>query len=232
MLGLVLVATLAAPHLDAGQWIEAKQAIERARYAFVIGSAKPPFDEAYPRSFFEKLHAAGRERERVLQHVFAVAITARMLDDELGRIERDTKAPEQWSAMKAAVHDDRQLLEDVICRPLLVDRILRQKFAFDENIQARRHDEARRARIALMKGRIPASAIDVHIDPDALEPAAMAALSKELKKSGDVSTILEFHDRFEVYKLIRVEAGKSWRAHLVRISKENFDTWYEQARTR
>jgi hypothetical protein len=65
--------------------------------------------------------------------------------------------------------------------------------------------------------------------PRPLEPEAAAILEKELRNPGDVSTILEHRDRFEVYRLIEITPA-AWRVEAVRLAKEDFDGWYERAR--
>ena len=52
---------------------------------------------------------------------------------------------------------------------------------------------------------------------------------KELKKSGDVTTILEERDRFSVLRLIAVTED-SWTVEAVRFPKVDFDEWFEKAR--
>src|SRR5712691_1077484 len=89
---------------------EAERAVERARYGFVIGASRS-FDEAYPRSTFEKRVERERAEERVLGEVFGLHATAELLAREFDRIEATTKAPEQWAAIKKALHDDRRLIE-------------------------------------------------------------------------------------------------------------------------
>jgi hypothetical protein len=269
ILGVLWAAVFAACAAQAAavthaQRIDAARAIERARYAFVIGT-KPPFDERYTKAFFVTQLKEQEERERVLRQAFGIVITPKDLAREFERIEKSTKAPDQWEAMKAAVSNDRRLLQEVVCRPLLVDQILRAKFAFDQRIHAAQHEAARRARGEFLAGREPAGAKSLTIErranasewtdadverakveasvprvlappadpagvtPVLLEPEARAALEKELLQPGDVSTILEYPDRFEVYRL-QASTPDSWRVDAVRFAKENFDLWYEEAR--
>jgi hypothetical protein len=77
--------------------------------------------------------------ERLLKGAFGIRVTPELLAQELDRIEKSTKAPDQWEAIKKALGDDRRLIEEVFCRPLLVDRALRAKLAFDQKIHAAPH---------------------------------------------------------------------------------------------
>src|SRR5688572_4335135 len=99
--------------------VHAERAVERARYAFVIGTTRP-FDELYPRSVFEKRVERELSEEAVLQRVFGLSPTARSLAGEFDRIEKTTRAPEQWAAIKQALGNDRRFIEEIFCRPLLV----------------------------------------------------------------------------------------------------------------
>ena len=218
---------------------EEERAVERARYRFVIGATRP-FDEVYPRSVFEKRVKRELAEERVLQTVFSLSVTPKLLAEEFERIEKTTKAPDQWQAIKRALKDDRRLIEEIFCRPLLVGRALRARFDFDPKIHAVAHQGAREARAAFLAGKKPREARvqllrrkpEVAPDTDELLrqaqaetslPRVLAAresgeanapvsvdaemarvLEKELKKSGDVTTILEERDRFSVLRLIAV----------------------------
>ena len=58
-----------------------------------------------------------------------------------------------------------------------------------------------------------------------------AVLEKELKRPGDVTTILEERDGFEVFRLVEVTT-QSWRVEAVRFPKLDFDSWLERQRGR
>ncbi len=244
--------------------LDYERAVERTRYQFVIGNTRP-FDEVYPRSVFEKRVQREAAEERVLKNVFGLAVTPKLLDQELDRIEKSTKAPDQWEAIKKTLKNDRRLIEEVFCRPLLVDRALRAKFAFDQKIHAVPHQKAREARAAFLEGKqVPGSKVvvarrkgeaaptteemlgkakeeasvprvlsppkeDQQSGPVTLDPEVTAVLEKELKRPGDVTTILEERDCFEVFRLIEV-TNESWKLDAVRFSKVDFDSWLERQR--
>ncbi len=250
--GLPLLLTPAAR-------VDYERAVERARYQFVIGNTKP-FDEVYPRSVFEKRVRNELAAERVLRRAFGLSITPKLLDAEFQRIEKTTKAPEQWEAIKAVLKNDRRLIEEVFCRPLLVDRALHQKFAFDQQIHAGPHQMARSARAELLAGKAPRGVSvlqlrraaeaapstdellgeakkesdsprvmqppgkELETGPVPLVPELAAVLEKELRKPGDVTTILEERDRFEVFRLIAM-TQESWKVEAVRFPKVDFDSW-------
>ena len=158
----------AAPPLSFLDRVEGERAVEKARYAFVVGATKP-FDEAYPRAVFEE--KVGREirEEKVLSREFGITVTPELLAKEYERIERETKAPEQWAAIKAAL-GTREKVEQVVCRPLLVERGLRTRFAFDPRIHEKEHETAREARRQFLAGQEPTGSRTIRLSRKA-EPA-------------------------------------------------------------
>src|SRR5512140_825559 len=96
----VVVAALAlllaaAQPLSFAERVEGTRAVERARCTFVIGATKP-FDEVYPRSVFEKKVEREVAEEHVLSSQFGMQVTPALLSAEYERIERETRAPDQW----------------------------------------------------------------------------------------------------------------------------------------
>jgi hypothetical protein len=242
-----------------------ERTVERARYRFVTGATQP-FDEVYPRSVFEKKVARGLAEERVLRKSFGIVVTPEHLRQEFDRVERDTKAPDQWEAIKAALGNDRRRIEEVFCRPLLVERMLRAKFAFDQRIHAQPHQRAREARVTFLAGRKPSEATvtllargSARTDtaemlnraqkeaalprvlsppgqrakdaPQPVDPELAAALEKELRKPGDVTTILGERDRFSVFRLLEMKPD-SWKVDAVTFPKVDFDRWFEAVRAK
>jgi hypothetical protein len=260
----LLALLIAAVPLPPSDRIEGERAVERARYAFVIGATKP-FDEVYPRLIFEKRVDREIAEERILQRVFGLMVTRQLLEQEFDRIERATKAPERWEAIKRALRDDRGLIEEVFCRPLLIERALRARFDFDQKIHMAAHQKARQARATFLGGGRPRDAIVQTLGrkaeappgtdellrkaqteaslprvlapqvpreasaPVSIDPELARVLERELRKPGDVTTILEERDRFEVFRLISLTED-FWKVEVVRVPKENFDDWFERAR--
>jgi hypothetical protein len=150
-LALLLVA---APPLPFAERVDGVRAVERARYSFVLNATKP-FDEVYPRTVFERKVRREAAEEMVLRGEFGMEVTHDLLAAESDRIEKETRAPDQWTAMKAALGNDRGRIEQVVCRPLLVERALRTRFAFDQKIHEKEHQKARDVRNAFLAGKTP-----------------------------------------------------------------------------
>jgi hypothetical protein len=152
-----LLLLAAAPPLPPAQRVEGERAVERARYAFVLNATKP-FDEVYPRSVFEKKVRREAAEEKILSKEFGMGVTRELLAGEYDRIEKETRAPDQWEAVKKALGNDRRRVEEIVCRPLLVDRALRARFAFDQRIHSAEHEMAREAREYFLSGKTPSGA--------------------------------------------------------------------------
>ncbi len=261
---LGLLASAGGSTLSPSARVEGERAVERARYAFVIDNTRP-FDKVYPRAVFEERVRREIDEERILRDVFGMAVTERLLGQEFDRIERATQAPEQWAAIQKALGNDRRRVEQVFCRPLLVDRALRARFAFDQKIHAKPHENARAARATFQAGKPVAGSSVVRLrrggapapttgemlgevraqaslprildsspatskeGPLPVDPEVAAVLEKELKRPGDVTTILEERDRFEVFRLIE-KTPEEWKVDAVRYSKLDYDAWLERER--
>lgn len=261
---LLVAALLGAVELPPTARVEAQRSIERARYAFVIGATQP-FGDLYPRSMFEARVAKQMAEERVLQKAFGMVVTQAVLDEEFDRIEKTTRAPDQWEAIKKALGDDKHLIEEAFCRPPLVERALRARFDFDQAIHAAPHQKARDARTAfLAKGSAAGSVVVTLLrkadagpsteamlrkaqseatgprvltpptapDRNAPRPVDLemaVVLERELKKPGDVTTILEKREVFQVFRLMEIKT-ESWKVEGVTVPKVTFDEWFEQAK--
>jgi len=262
---VVCVAVLAvAPGLVDSR-VESERAVERARYAFTLGATQP-FENAFPRSVFERRVARELREESLLAERFGMTVTRELLKEEYERIERSTRAPEQWDAIKRALGDDRLRVEDVFCRPLLVSRVLRARFAFDRQIHAEPHAQAREARALFLAAKQPPEARRVRVrladeappstdvllaaakaqaasgprlltpaspppadTPETVSPEVAAVLQKQLRTPGDVTTILEERDQFEVFRLV-ARAEDVLTAEVVRVPKRDFEAWFQANR--
>jgi hypothetical protein len=262
LVGALRLVILVAPAVTAPAAVDAALAVERARYAFVIGATRS-FEEAYPRAVFERRVARQKKEEAVLATVFGVVLTREVLANEYERIETATKAPDQWEAVKKALGNDRRRVEEAFCRPLAVERELRARFALDAGIHAEAHTRARAARSRFLAGgRVdgartlrlsrrapPVQRTDtwleaakaqvrgpqvlggagnpevVEVDePVVLEPRAQSVLEAQLRKAGDVSTILSERDRFSVYRLL-AETADAWTVEAAVYPKRDFESW-------
>jgi hypothetical protein len=155
----------------------------------VIGATQP-FDEVYPRSVFEKKVAREIAEESVLRKTFGLLVMPEALAGEFDRIEMTTKAPDQWEAIKAALGNDRSRIEEIFCRPLLVERMLRAKFAFDPGIHAAPHQRAREARAEFLAGRKPVG-VSLLVLSRGARPAGTEGILAQARKDAALPRVLE-----------------------------------------
>jgi hypothetical protein len=65
--------------------------------------------------------------------------------------------------------------------------------------------------------------------PVPIVPELAAVLEKELRKPGDVTTVLEERDQFRVFRLL-VATKETWKVEAVVYPKVDFDAWFTKAR--
>ncbi len=152
---VALALLLAAPPLSFAERVEGARAVERARYAFVIGATKP-FDEVYPRSVFEKKVERELAEERVLASSSGWRSRPNSSRRSTSGSRRRPARPNSGrrSRRRSAAPAGRSRKSSA--GPLLVDRVLRARFAFDQTIHAAEHQKARLAREAFLAGKTPA----------------------------------------------------------------------------
>ena len=159
---------------------EGDRTVERARYAFVL-DAHRRFDEVYPLSMFQARARREILEERVLAERFGMSVTPAVLAGEFDRIGRETKARDEWETIKRALGGDRRRIEDIYCRPLLVERALHARFDFDQEIHAGPHQQARRARTELLAGRKPEGARSLLLSRIAEAPVSTEEMLSDAK---------------------------------------------------
>ncbi|MDD1632375.1 MAG: hypothetical protein LUP91_09230, partial [Methylococcaceae bacterium] len=197
--------------------LDAARAVERARYAFVIGATQS-FDASFPPSVFVERVARERAEELVLQQVFGVTLAPAQLAREFDRIERTTRAPEQWEAIKAALGHDRRRIEDAFCRPALIKRLLQARFAFDPRIHGEAHARARRARALMLQGGTPPGAARMVLGRRVTPDEATGDLLRKAKAEAAVPRVLASPDQRATSGPIALhpEAAAALEAQLVR----------------
>ncbi len=153
-------AQAAARDLTFEDRVKAQEAIERVYYSHQVGATKR-FEMAVPRSLLEQKVRTYLRQSVALERLWHTPVTAEALRGELGRMARQTRAPERLRELYEALHGDAGLIEECLARPLLVDRLTRNFFAYDDRI----HAETRRAAEHL-RGRL----LSADLDPDADDP--------------------------------------------------------------
>lgn len=129
-----------------------RAAVERVYYSHQIGN-KPPFDQTFPPSLIERLVKTDVHKQAVLQRVYGVKVTPAMVAAETQRINTTTRAPNVLAELKAALGNDTNRFARTVIEPILVERLLREKFESDGSLHTapRRETESVRARLLAAK---------------------------------------------------------------------------------
>lgn len=129
--------------------LDDRAAIERVYHNHRTGT-KPPFEQAMPRAMLEQLAQGDRHKEVVLLKVYQVTVTPEMVEAEVRRIETTTRAPEMLAEIKQALGGDPARFARGMARPIVVERILRQRFENDDALHAGQRATAEKARQQLL----------------------------------------------------------------------------------
>ncbi|HEY5913395.1 MAG TPA: hypothetical protein VJA21_22640 [Verrucomicrobiae bacterium] len=148
---LLLALCCAAQAGDFASLCAARAAIERVYYDHRLGT-KPPFEQTLPPATLEALVRKDLKQETVLREHYGVALTPALLQAEVERINNTTRAPEMLAEIKAALGNDPLRFASVFAKPILVERLLRNRFENDDAL----HAPARRACEAIRAGLLAA----------------------------------------------------------------------------
>jgi hypothetical protein len=126
-----------------------RTAIERVYYNHRTGN-KPAFDQVSPPALIQRLAREDLHKEAVLRKVYAVDITPAMLAAEGQRINTTTRAPDTLAELKAALGNDADRFARAVARPIVVERLLRERFENDDTLHAAQRDIAEKTRDRLL----------------------------------------------------------------------------------
>jgi len=131
--------------------IQCQEAIERVYYSHQLGTTRP-FGEAVPRTVVEQKVRTHLKEAAALEGRWSTPVSGAALRAEMDRIARNTQTPYRLNEVYAALDGDPFLVEECFARPVLVDRLARGFFAFDERVHASARQEAETLRQRLASG--------------------------------------------------------------------------------
>jgi hypothetical protein len=146
---LIAQFTFAAIAADVTALCADRAAIERVYYAHRTGT-KPPFEQVMPPELLDKLTRADLRKEAVLRKVYGVDVTPSLFEAEVRRINTTTRAPEMLAEIKAALGGDPARFAASFAKPILVERLLREKFDNDDALHATQRHEVEQVREELL----------------------------------------------------------------------------------
>jgi hypothetical protein len=129
-----------------------RTALERVYYNHRLGE-KPPFEKVMPRETVTRLVRQDSDKEAVLKKAYGIVITSEQLEAEVKRINATSRAPEILAELRAALDNDASRFARSVAKPVLVERLLRERFDADNKLHAAQRQEAEQARSELLAAR-------------------------------------------------------------------------------
>jgi hypothetical protein len=146
---LLLIASLSAMAGEREALLSDRAAIERVYLNHRLGE-KPPFEQALPPATLEKMVWQDLRKEVVLKEAYGVELTPLMLEAEVERINTTTRAPDVLAELKAALGNDLARFARAMARPIVVERLLREKFDNDDALHAPQRRQVEQTRNDLL----------------------------------------------------------------------------------
>jgi hypothetical protein len=129
-----------------------RAAIERVYHQHRLGE-KPSFEQALPPAALEKLVQQDLRKEAALKKNYGIEITPAMLDAEVRRINLTTRAPDILAEIKGALGNDATRFACTLAKPILVERLLREKFDHDDALHGPQRQRVEQTRNELLAAR-------------------------------------------------------------------------------
>jgi hypothetical protein len=158
-----------------------------------------------------------------LQAYWDIVPTGEMLDRELVRLTRDITPPELLAKICGVLGNDPFLIRECLARPALVDRLSRDRYAFDPSLHSRERAEAVELRRQL---------VSLELSPWADHPgrSVIELPPGQYEGGGQASAIQEERDGF-VINVVLSETRRAVRMARYVIPKTTFDAWWRTGRT-
>lgn len=151
--GNAVTAAAGSSDLGFAQRLRAQEAIERFYYSHQTGATRP-FEQVFTRERLERKVRTYLEQSVALEQIWGIPVTAEMLRNEVERMARQTRLPQRLLELYAVLDYDPVLVQECLVRPALVDRLIRDRFAFDDSIHAEPRRQAEALRQRLLNGSI------------------------------------------------------------------------------
>ncbi len=249
-----LAAPAAVPTLDLSTRAQLMRSVEGARHDFrtwpaANGATRPSLEAIAPEGLFEQRADEAIRKSAALAELWGRPIRGEQLQAELERMARQSRQPERLAAYFETLGNDAYLAAEVLARPVLADRLLREWYAADDRFHGDLERQARGA--AALKPTLAALSslggsyreVEWTLElaagrrTDDREPweqrlsqvAALFGKEADQLAVGEVSPLQEERGRFYLVGLL--ELGQDHlRLALVEWHKVRFETWWNEAR--
>jgi hypothetical protein len=149
---LFLFTALSAVAADLSELIADREAVERVYYNHRTGE-KPTFEKTLAREQLRHLVERDLAKETVLKKRYGVTVTDAQIAAEIARIDVTSRAPDLLAEIKAALGNDTNRFARTVARPLIVERLLRERFQNDDILHVPQRHQAEGLRAALVAAR-------------------------------------------------------------------------------
>ncbi|HZN55083.1 MAG TPA: hypothetical protein VFB67_07145, partial [Candidatus Polarisedimenticolaceae bacterium] len=215
--------------------IAARRSVEEVLWRHRIwpqenAAPKPPLSTVLPDAEIAARVMDDLRKSQALAVYWKRPVTAAMLDAELARMARGSRAPDVLAEMLAAAGDDPALAREAIARPALVDRLIRSWYAHDARLHG---DLERRAEAGIGATLSETTWVrrgSSEQRPGAFEVDAEAwtGLVASMKRLA-VSRPVEEADAFRAYS-VRESTDEVLRVGVASWPKRSFDSWWSENR--
>jgi N-acetylneuraminic acid mutarotase len=246
-IGTVVAAAPPQRTLSFEDRVKAQEAIERVYYSHQIGTTQP-FEQAVPRAVLEDKVRKYLDETAALERYWKTAITDLMLDREIERMTQGTRMPERLTELYSALGNDAFLIKETLARATLVDRLVRNFYAFDPSMHVEERKTAEELHRKLVSAELRPS--EPHAERSVIEIAVAAnrdatastrqLLSPEEFRAqrarfpasvGEIPPMRETRDGF-VTDVVLHDGGDSATVAHYETAKASWESWWERATER
>ena len=221
-------------------------AVERVRDSHRTGGGRS-FAERYPHQVWLSRADDIVRKTRCLAERYGVEVGDEALTRELARMLRESQDPDRLQELLDALGNDPVLVKECLVRPVLVERLLRRRVAWDAELQAQARETAARLAAAPSPEELRrAAGADVqlvearagsHDDakswerPDVLQlqPDELARMAADFPAPGEVSSPRETITGIELRATLE-KGGGHLVAIVAEVPKVLAEIWWQQHR--
>lgn len=228
--------------------VAAQRSLERVAYEHRLWpkdnpGPKPPFEAFMTEdALFRKVEHTLRQ-SALLESRWRAPLTGEQLQAELDRMVSETRDAEALTELFLVLRNDPRLIAECLARPILADRILRERYATDPQLHAEARAEAEAFRRGVLPGTFAAAGGERYRPfrivretglPSAKEGILalsaddFAKMAATFPPAGSLSEVLETREAF-VVRHAEFISDKEIRGGAVSFPKRPFADWFAEA---
>jgi subtilisin-like proprotein convertase family protein/N-acetylneuraminic acid mutarotase len=248
LIGLVAAFLPASGPLSFEERVEAQRALERVAYEHRVWpkdnpTPKPPFEALMPEEVLRHKVALYLQESALLESRWRSPLTGEQLQVEIARMAAETQDARALNELFLVLRNEPRLIAECLARPLLADRLLRERFAMDPLIHAPVRAQAEAFRRGVLLETFAAAGGDryrpLRIVRDGAAPPGeeealempdkdFARMAATFPPAGSISEVLETRDAF-VIRHAAFLSDREIRGGAVIFPKRPFSDWLAEA---